>query len=80
MLWRELLASCFDHPLLTRELRHLAVDPRGRGPAGSDVRLSRAVLFVGWLMSRLRLSVRRAAAPRTGRDLERHAALAVGGT
>jgi glucose-6-phosphate dehydrogenase assembly protein OpcA len=57
MLWRELLASCFDHPLLIRELRHLRsirVDvarPRG------DVRLSRAVLFVGWLMSRLRLQV-----------------------
>ncbi len=57
MLWRELLASCFDHPLLTRELRHLQSIRVDVARPGSDVRLSRAVLFVGWLMSRLRLSV-----------------------
>ena len=57
MLWRELLASCFDHPLLIRELRHLQSIRVDVARPGADVRLSRAVLFVGWLMSRLRLSV-----------------------
>jgi len=57
MLWRELLASCFDHPLLIRELKYLrSIRIDVARPAG-DVRLSRAVLFAGWLMSRLRLSV-----------------------
>jgi glucose-6-phosphate dehydrogenase assembly protein OpcA len=57
MLWRELLASCFDHPLLIRELKHLRSIHVDVARPGSDVRLSRAVLFVGWLMSRLRLRV-----------------------
>ena len=57
MLWRELLASCFDHPLLVRELRHLHSIRVDVARPGGDVRLSRAVLFVGWLMSRLRLQV-----------------------
>ena len=57
MLWRELLASCFDHPLLIRELKHLRSIRVDVARPGSDVRLSRAVLFVGWLMSRLRLQV-----------------------
>jgi glucose-6-phosphate dehydrogenase assembly protein OpcA len=57
MLWRELLAMCFDHPLLIRELKHLhTIRVDVARPAG-DVRLSRAALFVGWLMSRLRLQV-----------------------
>jgi glucose-6-phosphate dehydrogenase assembly protein OpcA len=56
MLWRELLASCFDHPLLIRELRHLSAIRIDVARPGAEVRLSRAVLFVGWLMSRLRLS------------------------
>ncbi len=57
MLWRELLASCFDHPLLIRELKHLrSIRIDVARPAG-EVRLSRAVLFVGWLIARLRLSV-----------------------
>lgn len=57
MLWRELLASCFDHPLLVRELKHLRSVRVDVARPGGDVRLSRAVLFVGWLMSRLRLQV-----------------------
>jgi glucose-6-phosphate dehydrogenase assembly protein OpcA len=57
MLWRELLASCFDHPLLVRELKYLDSIRVDVARPGGDVRLSRAVLFVGWLMSRLRLQV-----------------------
>lgn len=57
MLWRELLASCFDHPLLIRELKHLRSIRVDVARPGGAVRLSRAVLFVGWLMSRLRLGV-----------------------
>lgn len=57
MLWRELLASCFDHPLLIRELRHVRSIRVDVARPGGDARLSRAVLFVGWLMSRLRLQV-----------------------
>lgn len=57
MLWRELLASCFDHPLLVRELRHLHSISVDVARPGGDVRLSRAVLFVGWLLARLRLQV-----------------------
>jgi glucose-6-phosphate dehydrogenase assembly protein OpcA len=57
MLWRELLASCFDHPLLVRELKSLRSIRVDVARPGGDVRLSRAVLFVGWLMSRLRMQV-----------------------
>jgi glucose-6-phosphate dehydrogenase assembly protein OpcA len=57
MLWRELLASCFDHPLLVRELRHLRAVHLDVAHPGAELRLSRAVLFVGWLMARLRLTV-----------------------
>jgi glucose-6-phosphate dehydrogenase assembly protein OpcA len=57
MLWRELLASCFDHALLVRELRHLSAIRVDVARPGFDVRLARAVLFVAWLMARLRLSV-----------------------
>jgi glucose-6-phosphate dehydrogenase assembly protein OpcA len=57
MLWRELLASCFDHPLLVRELRYLkSISVDVARPAG-DVQLARAALFIGWLMARLRLQV-----------------------
>jgi glucose-6-phosphate dehydrogenase assembly protein OpcA len=57
MLWRELLASCFDHALLIRELRHLTAIRVDVARPGFEVRLARAVLFVAWLMARLRLSV-----------------------
>jgi glucose-6-phosphate dehydrogenase assembly protein OpcA len=57
MLWRELLASCFDHPLLTRELKALDSIRVDVARPGRDVRLSRGVLFIGWLMAMLKLSV-----------------------
>jgi glucose-6-phosphate dehydrogenase assembly protein OpcA len=57
MLWRELLASCFDHPLLVRELGHLRSVHIDVAHPGAELRLSRAALFVGWLMARLRLTV-----------------------
>ena len=57
MLWRELLASCFDHPLLLRELKHLGAIRLDVAHPGAELRLSRAALFVGWLMARLRLAV-----------------------
>jgi glucose-6-phosphate dehydrogenase assembly protein OpcA len=57
MLWRELLATCFDHPLLMGELKRLTTIRVDVAKPGAHVRLSRAVLFVGWLMSRLGLSV-----------------------
>lgn len=55
MLWREQLASCFDHPLLVRELRHLTAIRVDVARPGSEIRLARAFLFVGWLMAQLRL-------------------------
>jgi glucose-6-phosphate dehydrogenase assembly protein OpcA len=57
MLWRELLASCFDHPLLRPELRTLTSIRIDVARPGRQVRLARAVLFAGWLMAMLRLSV-----------------------
>jgi glucose-6-phosphate dehydrogenase assembly protein OpcA len=57
MLWRELVAASFDHPLLVRELRHLTSIRVDVARPGWVARLSRAVLFVGWLLSRLRLNV-----------------------
>jgi len=57
MLWRELLASCFDHPLLIRELRQLTAIRMDVARPGSVTRLARALLFAGWLMAQLRLAV-----------------------
>jgi glucose-6-phosphate dehydrogenase assembly protein OpcA len=57
MLWRELVASCFDHPLLRPELRnvrHVRVD---FARPGGNSQLARAALFTGWLMSMLRWTV-----------------------
>jgi glucose-6-phosphate dehydrogenase assembly protein OpcA len=56
-LWRELLASCFDHPLLVRELKHLTAIRVDVARPGSEMRLARGLLFVGWLMARLRLGL-----------------------
>lgn len=53
MLWRELLASCFDHPLLGRELRSVRRVRVDLARPGAVDHLARACLFVGWLMSRL---------------------------
>lgn len=52
-LWRELLASLFDHPLLGTELssiRHLRVDV---SRPTSRIRLSKAASFAGWLAAML---------------------------
>jgi glucose-6-phosphate dehydrogenase assembly protein OpcA len=57
MLWRELLASLFDHPLLQPELRSIvAIRVDVARPARQD-RLARALLFIGWLMAMMRYSV-----------------------
>jgi glucose-6-phosphate dehydrogenase assembly protein OpcA len=65
MLWRELLASCFDHPLLQPELRAVERVRVDVARPGSGVRLARAVLFCGWLMGQLRWTVVRPLAPRS---------------
>jgi glucose-6-phosphate dehydrogenase assembly protein OpcA len=57
MLWRELLASLFDHPLLLPELRSVVSIRVDVARPGRQERLARALLFVGWLMSMLRLTV-----------------------
>ena len=57
MLWRELLASCFDHPLLSKELKTLTRIRVDLARPGRTVRLARAMLFVGWLMSMLKMWV-----------------------
>jgi glucose-6-phosphate dehydrogenase assembly protein OpcA len=57
MLWRELMASCFDHPLLTRELKSIDRIRVDVARPGRQTRLSRAVLFTGWLMAMLKLTV-----------------------
>lgn len=55
MLWRELIASCFDHPLLTRELKSIDRIRIDVARPGRETRLSRAVLFMGWLMAMLKM-------------------------
>jgi glucose-6-phosphate dehydrogenase assembly protein OpcA len=57
MLWRELLASLFDHPLLLPELRSIVSIRVDVARPGRQERLARALLFVGWLMAMLRLTV-----------------------
>jgi glucose-6-phosphate dehydrogenase assembly protein OpcA len=52
-LWRELLASLFDHPLLQPELRRLTSIRVDVARPGSVTRLTRAALFVGWLAAML---------------------------
>lgn len=56
MLWRELIASSFDHPLLIRELKWVDRIRVDVARPGRETRLSRAVLLVGWLMAMLKLS------------------------
>jgi glucose-6-phosphate dehydrogenase assembly protein OpcA len=58
-LWRELLASVYDHPLLSKELgaiRSLRIDV---ARPGRSARLARAVLFAGWLAAMLNWEVSR---------------------
>ena len=66
MLWRELLASLFDHPLLQPELRNLDSIRVDVARPGRQDRLARALLFVGWLMAMLRFSVVEPIAQRPG--------------
>jgi glucose-6-phosphate dehydrogenase assembly protein OpcA len=49
LLWRELLAGLFDHPLLLPELRSIAAVRVDIARPGTQVRLTRAALFTGWI-------------------------------
>ncbi len=53
MLWRELFAGLFDHPLLRPELRTISGLRIDIARPGSVVRLNRAALFAGWLAAML---------------------------
>lgn len=53
LLWRELLAGLFDHPLLQPELRSIAGLRIDIARPASQVRLTRAALFAGWLAAML---------------------------
>lgn len=58
-LWRELLASLFDHPLLIAELpgiRHVRLDV---ARPGTTLRISKAACFAGWLAALLGWTVSR---------------------
>ena len=57
MLWRELLAGIFDHPLLTRELTSIRSVRIDVAKPGRTVRLARAATFAGWLAAMLDWSV-----------------------
>lgn len=57
MPWRELLASCFDHPLLSKELKALTRIRIDLARPGRSVQLARSTLFVGWLMAMLKMWV-----------------------
>jgi glucose-6-phosphate dehydrogenase assembly protein OpcA len=59
LLWRELLAASFDHPLLTPELRTIQAVRIDLARPGSASQLSRACLFAGWLAATLGWSVER---------------------
>jgi glucose-6-phosphate dehydrogenase assembly protein OpcA len=53
LLWRELLAGLFDHPLLNPELRSIQAVRVDLARPGSIVRLTRAALFAGWMAAML---------------------------
>jgi glucose-6-phosphate dehydrogenase assembly protein OpcA len=53
MLWRELIAGMFDHPLLNPELRSIRSIRIDFARPGSTLRLTRAALLVGWMMAML---------------------------
>ena len=53
LLWRELLAGLFDHPLLQPELRSISGVRIDIARPGSVVRLTRAALFTGWIAAML---------------------------
>ncbi|MFN8619187.1 MAG: glucose-6-phosphate dehydrogenase assembly protein OpcA [Chloroflexota bacterium] len=62
LLWRELLAGLFDHPLLQPELRSISSIRIDLARPAGQLRLTRAALFTGWLAAMLDWSV---AAPMT---------------
>jgi glucose-6-phosphate dehydrogenase assembly protein OpcA len=49
MLWRELLAGLYDHPLLTPELNNIKSIRIDVARPGRTMRIARAVEFVGWM-------------------------------
>ena len=49
LLWRELLAGLFDHPLLQPELRSIAGLRIDVARPGGAIKLTRAALFTGWM-------------------------------
>jgi glucose-6-phosphate dehydrogenase assembly protein OpcA len=53
LLWRELLAGLFDHPLLLPELRSITSVRIDIARPGSVARLTRAALYTGWLAAML---------------------------
>jgi glucose-6-phosphate dehydrogenase assembly protein OpcA len=60
MLWRELLAGLFDHPLLTPELQSIRSIRIDVARPGKTMRIARAVEFVGWMSAVLGWEVVRA--------------------
>jgi glucose-6-phosphate dehydrogenase assembly protein OpcA len=59
VLWRELFAGLFDHPLLQPELRTINGLRIDIARPGSIIRLNRAVLFAGWVAAMLDWKVAR---------------------
>lgn len=57
LLWRELLAGLFDHPLLRPELRSISALRIDVSRPGAEVRLTKAVLVAGWIAAQLGWSV-----------------------
>ncbi len=53
LAWRELLAGLFDHPLLRPELRSIGAVRIDIARPGTQVRLTRAALFTGWIAAML---------------------------
>jgi glucose-6-phosphate dehydrogenase assembly protein OpcA len=53
LLWRELLAGLFDHPLLLPELRSIGGVRVDIARPGTQARLTRAALFIGWIAAML---------------------------
>ena len=63
MLWRELLAAIFDHPLLTPELAAIRSVRIDVARPGNQMRLARGAVFLGWMAAVLRWEVVKPIAP-----------------
>lgn len=63
MLWRELLAAIFDHPLLTPELHAIKSVRIDVARPGKQVRIARAASFIGWMAAVLDWDVAKPIAP-----------------